>query len=337
MNTNWKGFLASNNATINDGLVTAFKSDESDVNSALTQSIIADQSAQCYIEVSGEDATLFLQGQLSNDINLVDEAHTQLSSYSTPKGRMLAIFKIFSFQDKYYLLTSHALKESLIKRLRMFVMMSKVDIVDASDHFVSFSITGDKTTTLDAIPSKENSVIQNKNYCIINSHHQIQYFGLFESLSPIWTDLVNKGFIPVGQNAWHITTLKQGIPAIYPQSSEAFIPQHTNLDNIDAINFKKGCYTGQEVIARLHYLGKQKRKMYLCSVTSKNKPQINDALVAEAEKSKQGTGNIVDVASLGADKYLILAILNNESLESNIFLKGSDTSKIQIEAQPYTF
>ena len=335
MNINWQNFLTDKQATINDGIVQHFKPQDIEINYANNESIISDCSRLCFIEVTGDDANNFLQGQLSNDITHVDANHAQLSSYSNPKGRMFAIFTVFSFNDKLYLLTSADLKEPLLKRLRMFVMMAKVTFKDVSEQMVCFIAAGDKIKQLSDAPSESNAVVQHENYCVINNCAGLLYFGEAEALIKQWQTLNDNGFHPVGDQAGHLLSIKNALPAVYAASSETFIPQHTNLDNLDAINFKKGCYTGQEVIARLHYLAKQKRKMYLCSVTTKTAPQITDPLYKADEKSKQGSGNIVDVAPLGNNLYLFLAVLQIADLDKTLFINEVNGDLVTIEKQPY--
>lgn len=331
MNNQWQKFLHDNNAQITDGIVQHFDDALAEIENANNHSVISDMSRNCYIEVTGDDTVSFLQGQLSNDISHVDDTHSQISSYSTPKGRMLGIFRIFRFDGKLYLLTSSDLKDNLLKRLRMFVMMAKITFTDVSDQMVCFIGAGGLLKQ----NADTNEVNQHKQYCTIRTQAGLVYFGTVEALTAQWQALTALGFKPVGDNAGHLLAIKNAIPAVYSQSVEAFIPQHTNLDNLDAINFKKGCYTGQEIIARLHYLGKQKRKMYLCSVTTKTAPKIKDALYKTDEKSKQGSGNIVDVAWLGKDDYLFLAVLQIASIDTDMFVNEVNGDKIKVEQQPY--
>ncbi len=335
MNNQWHDFLQTQGAVVDNDTVKSFADTEKEREAVLNQSIIADLSQLALIEVSGEDAASFLQGQFSNDIHLVTENQAQLSSYSTPKGRMLAIFRIFLFAGKYYLITTKEIKDALIKRLRMFVLMSKVVIEDTGNKLVFFGIHGDLCQQLDNIPKENHQVVQQQGYCIIRAENRLLYAGNVEALIPVWTNLVNQGFQPVAYPAWHITDIQQGIPAIYQNTSEMFIPQMLNLDILNGINFKKGCYTGQEVVARLHYLGKQKRKMYLASVETDSPPVPGDELFAENESSQQGTGNIVDVAQIAANQYLMLVMIQIEALEKKIHLNNPDGAILTIEQLPY--
>ena len=335
MNKQWHDFRQTQGALINNDQVSNFSDIEKEREAVLKQSVIADLSNQALIEVSGDDAQSFLQGQFSNDINLVTEQQAQLSSYSTPKGRMLAIFRIFMFEGNYYLITSQDIKDALIKRLRMFVLMSKVKIEDATDKLVMFGIHGDLCQQLENMPKANHQLIQQKDYCIIHAETRLLYIGYADALIPLWTKLVKQGFQPVAYQAWHITDIQQGIPAIYQSTSEMFIPQMLNLDILDGINFKKGCYTGQEVVARLHYLGKQKRKMYLASVESDIVPAPGDELFAENESSQQGTGNIVDIAQIASNQYLLLVMVQIEALDKQIHLKDPNGAILSIKQLPY--
>ncbi|MBF0265216.1 MAG: folate-binding protein YgfZ [Gammaproteobacteria bacterium] len=267
------------------------------------------------IEVSGEDSLTYLQGQLTNDINLVTQQSTQLSAYCTPKGRAICLFRIFKVSDKVYLVLAKDLLEAIYKRLKMFVMMSKVDILDVTEQYLHYGIVGDKAAQLVTdkgyqLPEAINESTNTHNTVIIKiSQNQYEAFGLENDLKNL-IELATSEYSSAEQSNWYQVNIINGIPGVSLASKELFIPQMLNLHFLNGINFKKGCYTGQEVIARLHYLGKMKRLMFAISFQSKNQCQIGDKIYSPISKSGQGAGQIVSIeaAKKNDDTYHYTAL-----------------------------
>ncbi len=253
------------------------------------------------ILVTGENAHDFLQNQLSNDINLIDESSLQLSSYSTPKGRMLGIFRVVQVSNGYLLVTPRSIVSSLLPQLYKYIVQSQVSLADASDYFARFAISTDKATVLEhsLLPSETNGVVQNDSIVSMRLEPvgEQQRF-LFLCLSAdeaigLWNGFA--GQLQVASfNSWHLSEIRAGIPSIYPETAEKFVLQMANLDALDAVSFKKGCYPGQEIVARTQYLGKLKRRMYLAELETDKLPQPGDELVVRGKDEIDGSGTVVD-------------------------------------------
>jgi folate-binding protein YgfZ len=192
--------------------------------------------AQRLILASGPDAQVFLQGQLSSDLRALAPERPQWSSYNSPKGRMLAVLRLFALEDAIALRLHESVAETVLARLRKFVLRSKV--------------------TLDLAAAA-----------------------------------------PAGAGGdWRREDLLAGVPLVYPVTSEHFVPQMCNLDRLGGVSFDKGCYTGQEIVARLHFLGTLKRRMFLCR--SAAAPGGPGTPVYEAGGDGQAVGEIVDSLAL---------------------------------------
>jgi len=201
-------------------------------------------------KITGADARHFLQGQLTNDINNIID-RWQFSGYCNPKGRLLALLQLWRHQDDFYALVDSSIADSAIKRLQMYVLRSDVtiEILPQTKCFACFS-----KQDIEGLCDTEVGDVT------IIDHHQ---FALSYGRRSLIVDMTGDLSGEKG-NRWLNQNIKDGLPALNSNTVELFIPQMLNLDVLNGISFKKGCYTGQEIVARMHYLGKLKQRMYLC-------------------------------------------------------------------------
>lgn len=269
--------------------------------SLFTRNFIADADDIGLILVTGDDAQSFLQNQLSNDITHIDKTKSQLSSYSTAKGRMLGIFRVVQIDNGYILITNKSLIADLISRLQMFVLSAQVSLADACGHFARFVVQTDQLDTpiTTQLPNEPNAVLQNDSVISLQlSQLDDQYRYLFLCLSleeaqSLWQQFC-VGLNIANFESWRLSDIKAGIPNIYPQTAEQFVLQMSNLDLLDGVSFKKGCYPGQEIIARMHYLGKLKRRLFLATLETSQCPLPGDEICTKAAISADGSGMVVD-------------------------------------------
>ena len=239
---------------------------------------LCDLSHLGLLEISGADAVTFLQGQVTNDVKLLNGSNAQhnahLSAYCNPTGRMLALFLAFSHGNNLYLQFNCELLEPIMKRLKMYVMRSKVEIKDVSDSLIRFGINGLEATSMlglvfPKIPTEDYELITLDNVTILKLPSTIgaRYEVVTDANNApaIWDALKTKCEI-VEKSHWDWLEIQAGIPDITLKTQEQFVPQMLNLDILNGINFKKGCYTGQEIVARTHYLGSVKRRTYLANI-----------------------------------------------------------------------
>ena len=253
------------------------------------------------ILVSGTDAREFLQNQLSNDIDLIDESSLQISSYSTPKGRMLGIFRVVQVSNGYLLVTPRAMVLPLLQQLFKYIVQSQVTLADASDYFARMAISTDDPEALaqSLLPGATNAVLQTDSVISMRLEplESQQRFLLLclsaDEAIELWQGFATKLQV-AGYQSWRLSEIKAGIPSIYPQTSGEFVLQMTNLGALGGVSFKKGCYPGQEIVARMQYLGKLKRRMYLAELETDRLPEPGDDLVAQGKQEADGSGKVVD-------------------------------------------
>lgn len=211
------------------------------------------------IRFSGSDAGEFLHNQLSADVLGLQNGKSTFACYCEPKGRVLALMLVCSVDDDYYVIMSGPLSQSLTRRLKMYVMRSKVSIDILEEHTVSGLKKGEApelaTTSILAIP-----VPGSDKWFAITTH----------DTSPDFKEST--------RDAWKASELKTGICWLSTESSGQFLPQMLGFDELGAVNFRKGCYPGQEIVARTHYLGKVKRHPRLLHTGMDACPKLLDKM-----------------------------------------------------------
>lgn len=305
---------------------------------------ICDASDLGLILVSGDDAESFLQNQLSNDISLINENSFQLSSYSTPKGRMLGIFRIVKIENGYLLIMPVSILPAILQRLQMYVVQAQVTLADASAYFMRFSIQSQQVSVTDNIvlPREPGKVFQSDS--LISLHlgfveYQARYLILDLDLGEaksVWDTFAERLRIS-SFDSWRLSEIKAGIPVIYPATSEQFVAQMANLNRLNGVNFKKGCYPGQEIVARMQYLGTLKRRMFLAEIESDECPQAGEDLVVSGSDKADGSGKVVDAVFSSDSKCYCLFIAQIKKAEANqLRLLNQPRSEIKLLDLPYS-
>lgn len=345
MNTKWHDFLLKSGAEYIDSRLIHFGNPERERRASDNGLIISDLSHISLIKATGSDASSFLQGQLTNNIDEVTTEHSQLSGYCNQKGRLLTCFRVFKSLDDLYLTVPNELYEDTFKRLRMYVMRSDVEFSNCSEDEVSIGFSGpdaDKELSkhFQNVPKDADQVTHGDNLSIIRLagvQPRFQISGPIDEIIDLWQKLdVNAA--PVGVDVWNLLEIRAGIPNIYTQTVESFVPQMVNLELINGVSFKKGCYTGQEIVARMHYLGKLKRRMYRIHIDTSEHVQPGTPLFSPDTTSGQGTGNIV-IAAPSSDKGTeALAVIQiSETENTNLKLGDANGPEIKILEIPYEF
>ncbi len=307
-----------------------FGNPAAELQAAAQGNVIADLSHLGLLQIEGDDAVTFLQGQVTNDVKQLDGHHSHYAGYCNPKGRMLALFLAFARNDRLYLQLNGGLTESIAKRLKMYVLRSKVAISNISDNSIRIGIAGPQAaTTLNALfgdaPRAAHQVVSLETATLLQLPGTTPRFEIFtdaEHAPDIWTQLQQTN-TPVGASCWDWLDIQAGIPDVMPATQEQFVPQMLNLDLLGGINFKKGCYTGQEIVARTHYLGKVKRRTHQAHADASATPQAGDPVYGA--DSAEAIGMVVSAAPAPSGGFDLLVELRLESLHAGaVRLSGQD-------------
>lgn len=340
MNADWQDFLNSCGARITDGVVRDFGDAAAERAAAETGDILCDLSQFGLLRVSGEDAQTFLQNLLSNDIRETDNGRAQLSSFNNAKGRMLASMLVWQEDGEYLLQVPHGLCEPLRKKLSMYVLRSKVKIADAGSEKVYLGLSGERAlAALRAqypdMPDSALGVTRSGVATLLRRDARRMQLVTDAAHAPLLWQTLSSGATPAGSPCWDWLDICAGIPFVLPQTQEAFVPQMLNFELIGGINFKKGCYPGQEVVARMHYLGKPKRRMYLARAMTDAAPLPGDKLFSAADPG-QPCGEVVNAAQAAHGGYELLAVVQTEVAGAfPVHLGALTGTRLEFEPLPY--
>lgn len=292
----------------------------------------------CY-QISGEDAADFLQGQFSNDIAQVSDSNAQLSSYSTPKGRMLAIFYVAKRSGDYLLITSSDIAEEVIKRLQMYVMRSKV-IITKLDETHILGLSGDtqlrvsQHLKLTLAENDYQTSSSNDSLCIKVPGSPNRFLFLADQLLLDKVKQMDPQEVYIySHDYWQWLDILAGIPMVTAATQEAFVPQMTNMELINGVSFSKGCYPGQEVVARLHYLGNANRRMFRIESSSESNLQAGDSIYSSDDNKE--IGKLITTVNISESKNEGLAVLRIEAAENSLPLKTKHGNEVKIIPLPY--
>jgi len=246
------------------------------------------------LKITGSENEAFLQAQLSNDISKLDYSSVQLNAYCQHQGKILALFWVIRADNNFLLSFPLDLLDLIKARLEMFVLMADVKITDVTEQYLQIGLIGQSQ----------------KDYLVIN-----------EQLSLILDDPKNLSkFDFNSQDHWDKACIDSFLPEISIASTETYVPQMLNLDiNEVGVNFSKGCFPGQEVVARLHYLGKAKRRLF--AFKSDSPLSLGDTLHCAESKSAKASGSVISQVKFGADFYC-LATLEVENKDHKITIKN---------------
>jgi len=341
MNTDWQQFLVSRGAVIQDGQVMHFGDAAAEIHHSGTGPIVADLSHLGLIRFAGEDAQTFLQGQLSNDVRLLNGTNSQWTGYCTPKGRMLASFLLWQNAERSYLMQLPAsLREAIQKRLTMFVLRSKVKVTDESDHWVRLGVAGPgaeaavRSAVGDAPQAVHGQLARDEGTVLRLPGDCFEILAAPVQAQDLWNALASS-CKPAGSGRWDWHMIRAGVPTVLPATQEEFVPQMANFEVIGGVNFKKGCYPGQEIVARTQYLGKLKRRMYLAKLAADTPPAAGDPLYS-ADMQEQSSGIVVNAQPAPGGGYDVLAVIQTSSAESEaIHWKALDGPVLRLESLPY--
>jgi len=277
-----------------------------------------DKNTTC-IQVSGEDSQKFLQGQFSNDITEVTDSVYQYSSYSTNQGKVIAIFRILKNNQGYLLLINKDVAEYFIERLSMYILMSKVIIEEQKDCKIYGVLGKSANNILLNNILKENEYIKSSDNIILNNKNKYMPAATIIKIKSnnSESDELLQSEINVDYNVNELIDNLLLLPRITMATKETYIPQVLNLEDLNGINYKKGCYTGQEIVARTHYLGKIKKKIFLL--------EHNEKDIDAGDKIHDDDGELVGEIFTSAQKindiFLSIGVIRLDSIDKNIYAK----------------
>ena len=308
----------------NNSVVTSFGESPADYATLNVKDVVS-VNHRGFIKLSGPDSEKFLQGQVTCDLTQLDTQSSLNGAHLTPKGRIIFLFSITrDSQGALLLETNPSVIELAMASFKKYSVFFKTEITEVTDQFVSVLVSGPNADTIiNKIDADTSRLIDIDTYSLSIRAERTQ-----ACLSKVSGEL-----IPAGQGYSDLLRIRSGTADVTAESSDSFIVQMINLDAQNYISFKKGCYTGQEIVARAHYRGTVKRRMYILNLATSTLPAIGEGLINSDGKV---IGNVTNVA-LASDKTIeILAILAIKSADSTQ-VKFADLDFIDLTQRPLPY
>ena len=340
MNSEWQRFLERSGARFLEGeRVESFGDTKAELEAARSGNVVSPLSHLSILGFTGEDAETFLHGQLSCDVRGLGPGRSTLGSYCSPKGRMLANFLLWSDGAGFEMVLSASVAAAIQKRLSMFVLRAKVRISDDNDRVTLIGAAGAATPpALSAFFSELPVVKYDVRHLpdlgsVVRLGEDRFLLAILAQQAPgVWASLA-RDLKAVGTPCWEWLDIRHGIPWITAATQEQLVPQMANLELLGGVSFSKGCYPGQEVIARSHYLGQVKRRTFL--VNSPEPPAEGDAIYSE-EFGDQASGLIINAQESPDGGYDALAVVQTSGREQgSVRLKSPRGPEVRFLDMPY--
>lgn len=276
------------------------------------------------ISFKGDDAVSFLHAQLTSDVAALGEGATQYTGYCTPKGRLLATGLLWRLADEILLLVPTELRDGVQARLSKYILRSKVKAGDAGQRFVLAGvIAGDAEDTLKSALAAAR--LADDRQLLLVAREKIDEarstFATFRSGN--------------AEDAWALADIAAGVPVITPATQEEYVPQMVNLDLIGAVSYSKGCYPGQEIVARTHYLGRLKQRTYRIAVPGGITPQVGDRLYSEQFGNDQASGAILNAAVREDGAAEALAVVQTAAVARGLHYGSLEGPLVEFLPLPY--
>ena len=282
-----------------------------------------------FLAIRGEGSHKFLQGQLSNNLDQLSAQQHHLSTGCTPKGRMYSAFRLLNTGDAYLLSMHKGLLDLTQTTLGKYAVFFKADIA-SNDSLIALGLSGNNIednieNLFGSLPKGSTALSVAENTWLLAVPGQCSRYELWLPVDQLseWWDILRTHFQPVTQNHWRLLDIEAVIPELMPEAAEQYIPQHLNLSTLEAVSFRKGCYTGQEIVARMQNLGQLKSRTYHLTANTAVALPANTKLANAAGKS---IGEVLyAVTPADQDQTELLAVIRVEAAEtSDVQLPDSD-------------
>ena len=281
----------------------------------MSRLIVCELEQYGLLRFSGDDAQSFLHNQITCDVAALAAGRSTYGAYCTPKGRVFASFLLWRVAGEFCMQIPVPLVEPMRKQLSRYILRAKVKVDDVTGDWQLFGVTGPDAgarvqTALGCAPGKMHDVVEATGAMAIRLPGDRFEIIAARNEAPRLREVLAAGATAAGPESWDLADIRAGIPAVLPATQEAFVPQMVNFDLIGGVSFEKGCYPGQEIVARMHYRGTLKQRMYRAGIAGTDRPQPGDK-VYSAGFGEQSCGMIVNASPApegGFDTLVVIQI-----------------------------
>jgi folate-binding protein YgfZ len=303
-----------------------------------TFAILLDQFSS--ISLIGEEKSKYLQGQVTCDVNSSNDHGFLHGAHCDAKGKVFSIFRFINRDDSHLLLQPQCTILSSLRELKKFGIFAKVDIEEVSN-LAYYALVGDKATTLlqqrfQQVPDNLTPVINVGTTTLVYIAGQKSRYLLIDDKANIESFITDFSLITYSNKVWDLLEIIDGFPILNSTAISEYVPQMLNLQAINGISFTKGCYLGQETVARMQYLGKNKRALFYLS--SMQPTKINDTNIIEKQLGEnwRKAGNILATYQADDGTAYIQAVLASDIEESTKLRIKEQQSPIIVKSLPYS-
>ena len=290
----------------------------------------------------GADSEKYLQGQVTADVSQLTEHQHLLAAHCDPKGKMWSNLRLFRRQDGFALIERRSLRDAQLTELKKYAVFSKVTIT-ADDTSVLLGVAGFQARAalknlFSELPDAEKQVISDGPTSLLWFEHPAERFLLVTDVAT--AERVTEALRGEAQlnnsQQWLALNIEAGQPVIDAANSGQFIPQATNLQALGGISFKKGCYTGQEMVARAKFRGANKRALWYLAGHASRVPEAGEDLELKMGENWRRTGTVLAAVQLDDGRLLVQAVMNNDMEPDSVFRVREDVNTLSIEPLPYS-
>ena len=292
--------------------------------------------------LTGADAEKYLQGQVTADVAQLTEHQHLLAAHCDPKGKMWSNLRLFRRQDGFALIERRSLRDAQLTELKKYAVFSKVTIAPDDEHVLlgvaGFQARAALNNLFSELPDAEKQVVSEGETSILWFEHPAERFLLVTDVAT--AERVTEALRGEAQlnnsQQWLALNIEAGLPVIDAVNSAQFIPQATNIQALGGISFKKGCYTGQEMVARAKFRGANKRALWTLAGRASRVPEAGEDLELKMGENWRRTGTVLAAVQLDDGRLLVQVVMNNDMEADSVFRVRDDANTLSIEPLPYS-
>lgn len=336
MNAQWKEFLDTQYATLSGHRVTGFKYETKKVQVNNNKNLLTDLSSFSLLSVTGKDTVEFLHGQFTSDIRNLADNTLQFTAWCNAKGQVVNTFYLFKHEDNVQIILPESVSDTFIKRLQLYILRADIHIKKNEHKVICGIILEDENNPfrqkISENPIVPGGVSSGTSVAWIHLYTPDERYLLLSEVHDMigFWDKHQDDLIRTGCMQWELMDIRSGLPWITESTTEEFLPQYLGLDRFNAISLNKGCFPGQEVIARLHYRGKIKQGLYLLETDHITRAEPGALLYASSGDIT--IGKIINICETASSNEIALAVVNKEYLHGDdIYLDNNPDMPVRIK------